>query len=113
MLISETNTPRIPSAAGTLAAFGYLYMAASWGAYVFISNLVPLYVLVMVAVGRYSRRLYVAYTSFWAVGSLLAMQARARATFLKFCCHLPQVRFIGVKHAVWHACLIALAHLLD
>lgn len=56
------------------AAFAYLYMAASWGAYVFISNLVPLYVLVMLAVGRYSRSLYVAYTTFWTLGSILAMQ---------------------------------------
>lgn len=57
-----------------LAAFAYLYMAASWGAYVFISNLIPLYVLVMIGIRRYHRRLYVAYTTFWAVGGLLAMQ---------------------------------------
>lgn len=37
---------------GVAAAFGYLYMAASWGAYVFISNLIPLYVIVMVCCGR-------------------------------------------------------------
>ncbi|KXZ53944.1 hypothetical protein GPECTOR_6g862 [Gonium pectorale] len=71
-------------AAGVLAAFAYLYMAASWGAYVFISNLIPLYVIVMFVAGRYSRRLYVAYTTFWAVGSLLAMQ----------------VRFIGFNHVL-------------
>lgn len=64
------------------AAFAYLYMAASWGAYVFISNLIPLYVLVMIASGRHSKRLYVAYTTFWAVGSVLAMQ----------------IRFIGFNH---------------
>lgn len=60
-----------------LAAFGYLYMAASWGAYVFISNLIPLYVLVMIAIKRYHRRVYVAYTTFWAIGGLLAMQVGA------------------------------------
>ncbi|MEW5319167.1 MAG: hypothetical protein WDW38_010335 [Sanguina aurantia] len=38
---------------GVAAAFGYLYMAASWGAYVFISNLIPLYVIVMVCCGRW------------------------------------------------------------
>ncbi|MEW5301590.1 MAG: hypothetical protein WDW36_004441 [Sanguina aurantia] len=67
---------------GVAAAFGYLYMAASWGAYVFISNLIPLYVIVMVCCGRYSRRLFVAYTTFWLVGSLLAQQ----------------IRFIGFNH---------------
>ncbi len=39
-------------ASAALAAFGYLYMASSWGAYVFISNLVALYVLVMIAARR-------------------------------------------------------------
>lgn len=68
--------------AGALAGLGYFYMAASWGAYIFISNLVALYVLVMFACKRYSHRVYVAYTSFWVVGSILAMQ----------------VRFIGFNH---------------
>lgn len=38
--------------AAVAAAFGYLYMASSWGAYVFISNLIPLYVLIMIACRR-------------------------------------------------------------
>lgn len=38
--------------AGVLAAFLYFYMAASWGAYIFISNLVPMYVIVMVVCSR-------------------------------------------------------------
>ncbi|KAF6256713.1 Oligosaccharyl transferase STT3 subunit-domain-containing protein [Scenedesmus sp. NREL 46B-D3] len=75
--------------AAALAAFAYLYMAASWGAYVFISNLIPLYVLVMIAIRRYHRRLYVAYTTFWAIGGLLAMQ----------------VRFIGSNHVTSHELL--------
>lgn len=39
----------------SLAALGYLYMAASWGAYVFISNLIPLYVLAMIATRMWVR----------------------------------------------------------
>ena len=42
-------------ASAAMAAFAYLYMAASWGAYVFISNLIPLYVLMMIAIRRYHR----------------------------------------------------------
>lgn len=76
-------------ASAALAAFAYLYMAASWGAYVFISNLIPLYVLLMIAIRRYHRRLYVAYTVFWAIGGLLAMQ----------------VRFIGSNHVTSHELL--------
>lgn len=65
-------------------AFAYLYMAASWGAYVFISNLIPLFVLAMIVSRRYNSRVYVAYSTLWTVGSLLAMQ----------------VRFIGFNHVV-------------
>lgn len=72
LFVRATRLGTVSSAA--LAAFGYLYMAASWGAYVFISNLIPMYVLVMIAIRRYHRRLYVAYTTFWAIGGLLAMQ---------------------------------------
>jgi asparagine N-glycosylation enzyme membrane subunit Stt3 len=61
-------------------------MAASWGAYVFISNLIPLYVLVMIAIRRYHRRLYVAYTTFWAIGGLLAMQVGFDAAHADVCC---------------------------
>ncbi|KAJ9515404.1 hypothetical protein QJQ45_016406 [Haematococcus lacustris] len=85
-------------ASAVACAFAYLYMAASWGAYVFISNLIPLYVILMVAINRYTKRLYIAYTTLWAVGSLLAMQ----------------VRFIGFNHIVstellaWNAVFLGL-----
>jgi len=75
LFVRSVRLGTVSSAA--LAAFAYLYMAASWGAYVFISNLIPLYVLVMIAIRRYHRRLYVAYTTFWAIGGLLAMQVGA------------------------------------
>ncbi len=41
--------------AAVAAAFAYLYMAASWGAYVFISNLIPLYVIIMFVIGRWGQ----------------------------------------------------------
>ncbi|VAH54294.1 unnamed protein product [Triticum turgidum subsp. durum] len=34
------------------AAFGYFYMVSAWGGYVFIINLLPLYVLVLLVTGR-------------------------------------------------------------
>ncbi|CAK4082482.1 unnamed protein product [Aphanomyces euteiches] len=55
-------------------ALAYLNMVASWGGYVFIINLVPLYVVVMLFAGRYSPRLYIAYSTFYVLGTLLAMQ---------------------------------------
>ncbi|KAJ0781452.1 putative dolichyl-diphosphooligosaccharide--protein glycotransferase [Helianthus annuus] len=64
------------------SAFGYFYMVSAWGGYVFIINLIPLYVLVLLITGRYSMRLYVAYNCMYIVGMLLAMQ----------------IRFVGFQH---------------
>ncbi len=55
-------------------ALAYFYMVAAWGGYVFIINMIPIYVVVMIIVGRWSSRLYVAYCTFYIIGSLLAMQ---------------------------------------
>lgn len=52
-------------------------MVAAWGGYVFIINIIPIYVVVMVVAGRYSSRLYIAYSTFYALGSLMAMQVRS------------------------------------
>merc|ERR1712166_544402 len=58
------------------ASLSYFYMSASWGGYVFIINLIPLYVIVMMVTGRYTNRLYIAYSSFYVMGTLLSMQIR-------------------------------------
>eukprot|EP01156_Anaeramoeba_ignava_P013896 Anaeramoba_ignava/a607742_220.p1 GENE.a607742_220~~a607742_220.p1 ORF type:complete len:487 (-),score=107.27 a607742_220:219-1679(-) len=57
-----------------LTAISYLYMVASWGGYVFIINLIPLYTLVMLLLGRFSKNLYIAYNITYVIGSLLSMQ---------------------------------------
>ncbi|MFQ6649005.1 hypothetical protein Gotur_022880 [Gossypium turneri] len=67
---------------GLASAFGYFYMVSAWGGYVFIINLIPLYVLVLLITGRYSMRLYVAYNCMYILGMLLAMQ----------------IRFVGFQH---------------
>jgi dolichyl-diphosphooligosaccharide---protein glycosyltransferase len=59
---------------GAVAALGYFYMVGAWGGYVFIINLIPLHVLVLLLMGRYSSRLYVAYSSFYVIGTLASMQ---------------------------------------
>eukprot|EP00171_Calliarthron_tuberculosum_P007773 IDg7773t1 len=59
-----------------LCTLSYLYMVACWGGYIFLINLIPVYVLVMLFSGRYSDRLYVAYNTFYILGSLLSMQIR-------------------------------------
>ncbi|KAJ1916241.1 oligosaccharyl transferase stt3 subunit [Tieghemiomyces parasiticus] len=56
------------------AALVYFYMVATWGGYVFIINMVPLHACVLTLMGRFTNRLYVAYCTFYAVGTLAAMQ---------------------------------------
>ena len=47
---------------------------SAWGGYVFIINLVPLHTFVLLLMGRYSNRLFVAYTTFFILGLLMSMQ---------------------------------------
>lgn len=57
-----------------LCAVAYFYMVSSWGGYVFLINLIPLHVLTLLISGRFSTRLYVAYSTVYALGTLLSMQ---------------------------------------
>ncbi|KAF7969385.1 hypothetical protein HWV62_27429 [Athelia sp. TMB] len=59
---------------GTVAAVFYFYMVAAWGGYAFITNMIPLHALVLILMGRFSNRLYVAYSSWYAIGTLSSMQ---------------------------------------
>jgi dolichyl-diphosphooligosaccharide--protein glycosyltransferase len=59
---------------GALCALFYGYMVSAWGGYVFITNLIPLHVFVLVCMGRFSPRVYVAYCTWFAIGTLASMQ---------------------------------------
>ncbi|KAI0453686.1 glycosyltransferase family 66 protein, partial [Xylaria acuta] len=59
---------------GALCALFYGYMVASWGGYAFITCLIPLHAFVLICMGRFSMRLYVAYTTWYALGTLASMQ---------------------------------------
>ncbi|XP_047337512.1 dolichyl-diphosphooligosaccharide--protein glycosyltransferase subunit STT3B [Impatiens glandulifera] len=80
LFVKAVNTGSL--AWGLGSALGYFYMVSAWGGYVFIINLIPLYVLVLLITGRYSMRLYVAYNSMYILGMLMAMQ----------------IRFVGFQH---------------
>ena len=58
----------------TLTALFYFYMVAAWGGYVFITNMIPLHVFVLLLMGRFSPRIYVAYSTYYVVGTLASMQ---------------------------------------
>ena len=67
-----------------LCALFYGYMVSAWGGYVFITNLLPLHAFVLICMGRFSPRLYVSYTTWYALGTLASMQ-------------VPFVGFLPVK----------------
>lgn len=70
--IKAVNTGTILWA--TLTALAYFYMVSSWGGYVFLINLIPLHVLALMLLGRFSARVYVAYSTLYCVGTILSMQ---------------------------------------
>uniref|UniRef100_A0A8C1WSI8 Dolichyl-diphosphooligosaccharide--protein glycosyltransferase subunit STT3A n=1 Tax=Cyprinus carpio TaxID=7962 RepID=A0A8C1WSI8_CYPCA len=58
----------------SMCALAYFYMVSSWGGYVFLINLIPLHVLVLMLTGRFSHRIYVAYCTVYCLGTVLSMQ---------------------------------------
>eukprot|EP00397_Hematodinium_sp_SG-2012_P006347 GEMP01006377.1.p1 GENE.GEMP01006377.1~~GEMP01006377.1.p1 ORF type:complete len:729 (+),score=108.72 GEMP01006377.1:135-2321(+) len=55
---------------GMGCALAYLYMVASWGGYIFVVNTIAIYTLLMIMLGRFSSRLFVAYSAFYVVGTV-------------------------------------------
>ncbi|VDD76915.1 unnamed protein product [Mesocestoides corti] len=73
--IKSVNSGSICSS--VLTGISYFYMAnqvSSWGGYVFLLNTIPLHVLCLMICGRFSQRVYVAYSIFYCIGTLLSMQ---------------------------------------
>merc|ERR1712226_650669 len=70
--IKSVKTGSVYWAAWT--ALSYFYMVSAWGGYVFIINLIPLHVFVLIIMGRFNLKMYTAYTSFYVIGQLCAMQ---------------------------------------
>lgn len=112
-----------------ICALSYFYMVASWGGYIFIINLIPFHVLVLIACGRYSSRLYVAYSCWYPLATLLSMTIgfvrfqpvsspehagafgvflllQAAALFLYLQENLPKKQF---RYVLWVIALVALA----
>lgn len=70
--VKSVKTGSVSWAVGT--ALSYFYMVSAWGGYVFIINLIPLHVFVLLLMGRFSHRIYTAYTTFFILGLILSMQ---------------------------------------
>ena len=59
---------------GSLAGLAYVYMVAAWGGYTFVLNMVGLHAATLVLLGQYSTSLHRAYSLFWIIGTLGAIQ---------------------------------------
>ncbi|KAL3810100.1 hypothetical protein ACHAXA_010924 [Cyclostephanos tholiformis] len=59
---------------GVLAGVAYFNMVAAWGGYVFVLNLIGAHAAFLVLFGRFSTKVYLAYTLFYVVGTSLAIQ---------------------------------------
>jgi len=70
--IKSVKTGQIYWAA--LCSIAYFYMVSSWGGYVFLINLIPLHVFTLMICGRYSHKVYVAYSTVYALATILSMQ---------------------------------------
>lgn len=60
----------------TMAALSYFYMTSAWGGYVFIINIIPLHVLSLIATNQFENSTYIAYCTFYVIGTILSMQIR-------------------------------------
>jgi dolichyl-diphosphooligosaccharide--protein glycosyltransferase len=59
---------------GIVAGVAYFYMVAAWGGYIFVLNLIGAHAALLVLLGRFSNKVYLAYTLFYIVGTSLAIQ---------------------------------------
>ena len=56
------------------AAVSYYCVVSSWEGYFFVWNLIPLHVVCLMVLGRYTPTVYTAYSVFYIVGMLLSFQ---------------------------------------
>jgi dolichyl-diphosphooligosaccharide---protein glycosyltransferase len=54
---------------GVLCGLAYVYMAAAWGGFVFVVNMIGLHAALLVPLGRYSTSVHRAYTLFFIIGT--------------------------------------------
>ena len=65
---------KAPIVSGILTGLAYVTMVATWGGYIFVLNLIGLHGLFLIISGRFSNKLYWAYTCWYFVGTIGALQ---------------------------------------
>ncbi|XP_070712300.1 dolichyl-diphosphooligosaccharide--protein glycosyltransferase subunit STT3B-like [Pempheris klunzingeri] len=84
-----------------LTTFFYWYMVTAWGGYVFIINMTPLHVFVLILMGKYNTNMYISYCTFYIMGLILAMQIPfVGMVALSSSEHLPALGVFGLLQIV-------------
>jgi dolichyl-diphosphooligosaccharide--protein glycosyltransferase len=68
----------------SITALFYFYMVSAWGGYVFITNMIPLHIFILILMGRFDYKLYTSYCTWYSLGTLMSMQ-------------IPFVGFLPIK----------------
>eukprot|EP00834_Sanchytrium_tribonematis_P000843 NODE_17_length_48642_cov_1.199349.p7 type:complete len:507 gc:universal NODE_17_length_48642_cov_1.199349:20585-22105(+) len=55
-------------------SLSYFYMVSAWGGYVFITNMIPLHVFILLIMGRFSTKLYKVFCTYYVIGLIASMQ---------------------------------------
>jgi dolichyl-diphosphooligosaccharide--protein glycosyltransferase len=59
---------------GVFTGLSYMAMAATWGAYTYVLNLIALHAFALILLGRFTHKLHRAYSIFFVVGTAGALQ---------------------------------------
>ena len=57
---------------GAFSGLAYAFMAAAWGGYIFVGNMVAVHAAALVALGHYTPQLHASYTLWFAIGTGVA-----------------------------------------
>ena len=72
--LRNDNSPATYVAFGCLTGLAYFYMVAAWGGYIFVLNLIGVHAAMLVALGRFSDKVWSSYSLFYVIGTFLAIQ---------------------------------------
>ena len=84
----------------------YFYMVAAWGGYSFIINIIPIFVVCVIFANKFNMKIYIAYTVFYVLGTMLAMTIpfvtfnaiKSSEHLLSHCVFFAMNAYVAVEH---------------
>jgi len=55
------------------SSFSLFYMISAWGGYAFIINMIPITIIFLLFIKKFTIKIYVAYNIFYIIGTFLAL----------------------------------------